>query len=54
MKIKKVVLAKGFGGYFWDDEAAMKAGAKPDGFAYRGKPLTRVFLTFAFQARPSA
>jgi methylaspartate ammonia-lyase len=45
MKIKNVVLAKGFGGYFWDDEAAMKAGAKPDGFTYRGKPLTRGFTS---------
>jgi len=43
MKIRKVLLTQGFGGYFWDDEAAMKAGARRNGFTYLGKPLTPGF-----------
>jgi methylaspartate ammonia-lyase len=43
MKIKKILACQGFGGYFWDDQEAMKAGAKYDGFAILGKPVTPGF-----------
>jgi methylaspartate ammonia-lyase len=40
MKIKDVVYAVGRSGYFNKDLAAVKAGAKPNGTVYDGKPLT--------------
>lgn len=43
MKIKKVIVAEGYGGFFWDDQAAIKTGAQRDGFFYQGSPLTSGF-----------
>jgi len=43
MKIKKVVLAKGHGGFFWDDQAAIKTGVQREGFIYQGTPVTPGF-----------
>ena len=43
MKIRKVIAAKGYGGFFWDDQAAIKAGVERDGFIYRGSPVTPEF-----------
>ncbi|HTJ98393.1 MAG TPA: methylaspartate ammonia-lyase [Bordetella sp.] len=40
MKIKDVVYAVGRSGYFNKDLAAVKAGAKPNGTVYDGKPIT--------------
>ncbi|RWD45509.1 MAG: methylaspartate ammonia-lyase [Mesorhizobium sp.] len=40
MRIKDIVLAPGTGAFFYDDQAAIRAGAKQDGFLYLGKPLT--------------
>ncbi len=40
MKIKDVVHAVGRSGYFNKDLAAVKAGAKPNGTVYDGKPVT--------------
>jgi len=40
MHIKKALVSKGMGGFYFDDYAAIKAGAKPDGFIYPGKPVT--------------
>lgn len=45
MKIKKVVASKGFGGFYYDDQAAVKSHAKHDGFAYSGEPITPGFGT---------
>ncbi len=45
MKIKRVVLAKGYGGFFWDDQAAIKTGVQRDGFIYQGTPVTPGFET---------
>lgn len=45
MKIKKVVASKGFGGFYYDDQAAVKSHAKYDGFAYSGEPITPGFST---------
>ncbi|HOJ92250.1 MAG TPA: methylaspartate ammonia-lyase [Dictyoglomaceae bacterium] len=43
MKIKEVVYSIGLSGFYFDDQRAIKAGAKEDGFAYRGVPLTTGF-----------
>ena len=45
MKIKKVVASKGFAGFYYDDQAAVKSHAKHDGFAYSGEPITPGFGT---------
>lgn len=43
MKIKNVIFSKGYTGFFFDDQKAIKAGAKHDGFDYVGKPQTPGF-----------
>lgn len=43
MKIKKVVCAPGKTGFFFDDQKAIKSGAKNDGAFYEGKPVTPGF-----------
>jgi methylaspartate ammonia-lyase len=43
MKIDKVLLTAGLGGYYWQDEAAEKAGAEKDGFVFLGEPITPGF-----------
>ncbi|MER9281173.1 methylaspartate ammonia-lyase [Mesorhizobium sp. M0522] len=43
MQIKDVILAPGNGAFFYDDQAAIRAGAVQDGFIYTGKPLTPGF-----------
>ena len=43
MKIQKVVCAKGRTGFFFDDQRAIKKGAKSDGSAYIGEPVTAGF-----------
>ena len=43
MKIKDVIYAVGRSGFFNRDLAAIKAGARADGFAYQGKPLSPGF-----------
>ena len=40
MHIVDVVTSPGLTGFFFDDQAAIKGGAKPDGFVYRGQPAT--------------
>ncbi len=40
MKIKSLLYSIGLSGFYFDDQRAIKAGAKEDGFAYRGIPLT--------------
>ncbi|MGE4571140.1 MAG: methylaspartate ammonia-lyase [Candidatus Izemoplasmatales bacterium] len=39
MKIKDVILSKAYTGFFFDDQKAIKAGAKKDGLFYVGQPL---------------
>lgn len=39
MKIKDVILSKAYTGFFFDDQKAIKAGAKQDGLFYIGEPL---------------
>lgn len=45
MKIQKVVCSKGRTGFFFDDQKAIKAGAKMDGNAYFGDPKTEGFTS---------
>ena len=37
-KITKIVASKGLTGFYFDDQMAIKRGAKQDGFIYKGKP----------------
>lgn len=50
VQIKEVLLAPGLGGSFYDDQAAIRAGAAQDGFLYVGKPLTEGFLSIRHPA----
>lgn len=43
MKIAKVICSPGRTGFFFDDQAAIKLGAKTDGNAYVGAPVTPGF-----------
>lgn len=43
MKIKKVLFVPGKSAFFFDDQRAIKKGARADGFVYEGKPVTRGF-----------
>ncbi|ESX84851.1 methylaspartate ammonia-lyase [Mesorhizobium sp. LSHC412B00] len=43
MQIKDVLLAPGNGAFFYDDQAAIRAGASQDGFVYLGEPVTPNF-----------
>src|SRR5215510_4108768 len=43
MKISDVICAVGRAGFFNRDLAAVKAGARADGFAYPGKPVSPGF-----------
>lgn len=45
MKIIDVVCAQGKTGFYFDDQKAIKAGAKNDGAFYKGEPLTSGFTT---------
>ncbi|MBI2869017.1 MAG: methylaspartate ammonia-lyase [Chloroflexi bacterium] len=51
MKIKRVVCAEGLGGFFFDDQAAIKQGAPADGFTYRGSPVTPGYTAIRMPAR---
>jgi methylaspartate ammonia-lyase len=43
MKIKEVFFSSGEGGFFFDDQAAIKRGLVHDGFLYSGSPTTAGF-----------
>jgi methylaspartate ammonia-lyase len=43
MRISKVLVSPGLTGFFFDDQQAIKAGAKADGAAYLGVPVTPGF-----------
>lgn len=45
MKITKVVCAKGRTGFYFDDQKAIKMGAKSDGTMYIGQPVTPGFTS---------
>lgn len=41
--IQKILTAPGLAGFYFDDQRAIKAGARQDGFAYVGEPMTPGF-----------
>lgn len=43
MKVKKIICSKALTGFYMDDKEAIKAGAKADGFIYKGEPVTPGF-----------
>ncbi len=45
MKIVDVILSNGYTGFYFDDQKAIKAGAKQDGFNYVGKTETDGFTS---------
>lgn len=45
MRIKRLVCAPGRAGFFFDDQAAIVAGAEPDGFVYSGQVKTPGFTS---------
>ncbi len=45
LKIKKIIATDGLGGFWNDDNEAIKMGAEPDGFTYKGKPVTPGFTS---------
>ena len=45
MKIVDIICSPGRTGFFFDDQRAIKAGAEPDGSAYKGAPVTEGFST---------
>ncbi|MDW9912702.1 methylaspartate ammonia-lyase [Sinorhizobium meliloti] len=49
--IKDVILAPGNGSFFYDDQAAIRAGATNDGFRYVGAPLTPGFKNIRMPSR---
>ncbi|CAH2405069.1 methylaspartate ammonia-lyase [Mesorhizobium escarrei] len=50
MQIKDVLLAAGNGAFFYDDQAAIGAGAIQDGFIYPGVPITPGFTSIRVPA----
>ncbi|RUU37659.1 methylaspartate ammonia-lyase [Mesorhizobium sp. M6A.T.Ce.TU.002.03.1.1] len=50
MHIKDVLLAPGNGAFFYDDQAAIRAGASQDGFVYMGEPVTPDFESIRLPA----
>jgi len=45
MKIESAIVVRGLGGYYNDDLDAIRAGAKRDGFMYRGQPVAQGFTS---------
>lgn len=43
MKIKNILLSKSYTGFYFDDQLAIKKGARNDGFIYLGEPKTPGF-----------
>ncbi len=43
MKIKDIICSESLTGFYFDDQKAIKAGAKQDGLRYTGKPVTPKF-----------
>lgn len=49
--IRDVILAPGFGSFFYDDQAAIRAGVAYDGFRYLGAPRTPGFRSIRMPSR---
>jgi hypothetical protein len=50
MKVIDVIFAHGQGAFFYDDQAAIRNGAKSDGFLYEGSPVTEGFWSIRIPA----
>ncbi|MDX8469745.1 methylaspartate ammonia-lyase [Mesorhizobium sp. VK23B] len=50
MQIKDVLLTPGNGAFFYDDQAAIRAGATQDGFIYVSEPITPGFTSIRVPA----
>ncbi|TIS39159.1 methylaspartate ammonia-lyase [Mesorhizobium sp.] len=50
MQIKDILLAPGSGAFFYDDQAAIRAGAIQDRFIYLGEPITPEFTAIRVPA----
>ncbi|QRM33291.1 methylaspartate ammonia-lyase [Microvirga sp. VF16] len=50
MQIKDVILTPGHGAFFYDDQAAIRAGVGQDGFIYVGDPVTPGFQSIRVPA----
>ncbi len=50
MQITDVLFAPGAGAFFYDDQAAIRAGAIHDGFSYSGAPLTPGYTSIRMPA----
>ncbi|MEI9426185.1 methylaspartate ammonia-lyase [Mesorhizobium sp. Cs1299R1N3] len=50
MKIDDVILAPGNGAFFYDDQAAIRQGARQEGFIYVGEPITPGFSSIRVPA----
>lgn len=51
LRVKKVIATDGLGGFWNDDNEAIKRGAEPDGFTYKGEPVTPGFTTIRQPAK---
>ncbi len=51
MRVKKVIATNGLGGFWNDDNEAIKRGAVPDGFNYKGEPVTPGFTSIRQPAK---
>ena len=51
MRIMDVLLADGFGAYWYDDQAAIRSGATQEGLLYRGTPRTAGFSAIRMPAQ---
>lgn len=50
VKIKDILVAPGYGAFFYDDQAAIQSGASMDGFVYLGKPTSAGFSNIRMPA----
>jgi methylaspartate ammonia-lyase len=51
VRIRELLFAEGLGAYWYDDQAAIRAGARQEGFRYEGTPVTAGFRTIRGPAR---
>ena len=51
MRVARLLTADALGAYWYDDQAAVRAGAVHDGFDYAGRPVTRGFDRIRMPAR---
>ena len=51
MRVNKVIATDGLGGFWNDDIEAIKRGAKPDGFTYKGETVTPGFTAIRQPAK---